>query len=246
MWQQSRLMLNISSVREGERLTIGGVPWKVEHIHIFCKLYNPALDIRLRVPLDKLIDKVSWRCKPEDPWFPCKKGDWMVVGDQPRGKVVSLSHETVELVERGGKRTLYLTPDFISAAPVNLSRNFRLRVPFGISYDLQKIATAEIPDFFLANLKEKFAEKGYDKSCLNLSVEFMQAGSSSLDMLVLADFDGEVADIYARLKRFIQRCCVEACTNNNWEIPFPQLTFHWPEQEKALVQSSKQEVFLGQ
>jgi hypothetical protein len=43
MWQQVRLVLNMGSIREGERIIYNGVPWKVEALNVFCKLYNPAL-----------------------------------------------------------------------------------------------------------------------------------------------------------------------------------------------------------
>ncbi len=41
-----------------------------------------------------------------------------------------------------------------------------------------------------------------------------------------ADFKGEMAHVYNRLSRAIQRWCVDACTENKWEIPFPQLAVH--------------------
>ncbi|MEA3466911.1 MAG: mechanosensitive ion channel family protein [Thermodesulfobacteriota bacterium] len=234
MWHQARLILNVGSIREGERVILHGVPWKLERIHVFCWLYNPSLAIRLRIPIEEMVGKVSRASKPEEPWFPCKKGDWVVLGDTSRAKVVHLSHEAVELVERGGKRITYQTQDFLALSPVNLSRNFRLRIPFGITYSLQAQATSAIPEIMRFFIEEKLKEKGYAKKCLHLSVEFQQANSSSLDLLIIADFKGELAEIYTRLERYIQQCCVEVCTENEWEIPFPQLTFHWPEKEASL------------
>jgi hypothetical protein len=61
---------------------------------------------------------------------------------------------------------------------------------------------------------------------LNLRVEFAIANSSSLDLAVTADFDGELGDLYNRLRRAIQRWCVDACSEYGWEIPFPQMTLH--------------------
>jgi hypothetical protein len=61
---------------------------------------------------------------------------------------------------------------------------------------------------------------------LNLRVEFFQAGGSSLDLVVIADFKGEMAHLYSRLSRAIQRWYVDACSENRWEITFPQLTVH--------------------
>ena len=55
MWQQVRLVLNMGSIREGERIIYNGVPWKVEAINVFCKLYNPALAMHLRIPIENMI-----------------------------------------------------------------------------------------------------------------------------------------------------------------------------------------------
>ncbi|RLC20267.1 MAG: hypothetical protein DRH93_14005 [Deltaproteobacteria bacterium] len=140
-------------------------------------------------------------------------------------------------MEQGGKRTTYRTQDFLELSPINLSRNFRLRIPFGITYNLQSQSTTSIPDILKSYIEKKLEESDYGKKCFNLSVEFMQAGDSSLDLMILADFKGELAEIYSRVERTIQQWCVEACTENGWEIPFTQLTFHWPEKEKLLNQS---------
>jgi len=43
---------------------------------------------------------------------------------------------------------------------------------------------------------------------------------------VIADFKGELGDLYNRLRRSIQRWCVDACSEYGWEIPFPQMTLH--------------------
>ena len=223
-------MLNIGSVRENERLILYGVPWRVASINVFCKLVNPNLEVELRLPIEDAVPLVSRPYKKEEPWFPCKKDDWIVVGSAKRAKVVSLSHEQIEVVERGGKRITYPTDVFLQACPVNLSQNFRIRVPFGVSYELQGVVTSTIPEIIKAYIEAQMIEADYCKNCLNLQVEFLQANSSSLDLIILADFKGEVADICKRLERAIQKWCVDCCTDNNWEIPFPQLTVHKAEQ----------------
>jgi predicted nucleic acid-binding Zn-ribbon protein len=58
-WAQSRLMLNIGAVREGERIILDGIPWLVKNISMFSKLENPDLGIKLRVPIEVLMDKSS-------------------------------------------------------------------------------------------------------------------------------------------------------------------------------------------
>ena len=64
------------------------------------------------------------------------------------------------------------------------------------------------------------------QALLNLRVEFESAGDSSLNIVVIADFSGQLADVYNRLRRSIQRWCVDAAAEFNWDIPFPQLTVH--------------------
>lgn len=226
LWQQGRLMLNVGSVRERERLILHGVPWKVESINVFCRLVNPALDKELRVPIEDIIGLVSRPYDREEQWFPCRKGDWVVVNGGSRARVVSLSHEHVEVVERGGRRLTYPTDVFLQSCPANLSRNFRLRVPFGVCYSLQNMVTSSIPEILKEYLSNRMEVEGYAKNCLNLQVEFLQANVSSLDLMVLADFKGEVADICKRIERAIQKWCVDCCSEHDWEIPFPQLTVH--------------------
>jgi len=223
---QSRLMLNIGSVREGERLFYQGVPWLVKKINIFTTIENPTLEISLRLPIENLMDKSSRPFHKSEPWFPCRRNDWVILADGTRGCVTSLSHEMVELVQRGGARKVYQTGDFLGQSPLNLSVNFRLKVLFGISYALQAASTHGVLDIMDAYIREQITLEGYEKSLLNLRVEFAQAGASSLDLMVIADFKGEAAPLYKRLSRAIQRWCVDACTQNNWEIPFPQLTVH--------------------
>ncbi len=41
-WQQIQLFLNIGSVREGERIDLDGLPWRVRQINIFSILENPT------------------------------------------------------------------------------------------------------------------------------------------------------------------------------------------------------------
>ena len=223
---QSRLMLNIGPVREGERIIYQGVPWLVKHINIFSLLENPTLGITLRIPIAELMDKTSRTFHPSEPWFPCRKNDWVILSDGTRGGVIHMTHETVELVLRGGAKKTYQTADFLGMTPLNLSVDFRLKVPFGIGYGHQSEATNVIPEQLSAFIQEQIEKEGYADELLNLRVEFAEAGASSLDLVVIADFKGSQAPIYNRLNRSIQRWCVDAATRHGWDIPFPQVTVH--------------------
>lgn len=229
-WHQVQLFLNVGTVREGERLEIDGVPWKVRDINFYTMLDNPTAGISQRLKIDDLVDLRSRPVGPSEPWFPCKQDDWIILSDGVRGKVVGISAELVQLTQRGGTRRTYPLADFLSAAPLNLSTNFRLKETIGVSYNLQAESVSSIPAILKEHIQKRIEEEGYGEQLLNLRVEFEYANSSSLDILVIADFEGSLADLYNRLRRSIQRWCVEACTDNNWEIPFTQLTLNQPAQ----------------
>ncbi|MEJ2591704.1 MAG: hypothetical protein P8178_09940 [Candidatus Thiodiazotropha sp.] len=223
-WHQVQLFLNIGSVREGERIQLEGIPWQVEQINVYSTLVNPTAEISQRVPIADLVGLKSRPGRADEPWFPCRKDDWVILSDGVRGKVIGISQELVRLVERGGAQVTYQTGDFLAGSPRNLSKNFRLKETIGISYKLQKASTGEIPKQLQDYIQQQVEAEGYGDHLLNLRVEFAQANSSSLDLTVIADFSGELGDLYNRLRRAIQRWCVDACSEYGWEIPFPQMT----------------------
>lgn len=225
-WQQIQLFLNVGSVREDERIDLDGLPWRVRSINIFSILENPTAGISQRVRIDELVGLKSRPFQKDDPWFPCLRGDWVLLSDNMRGKVVGITQELVELVARGGAHRTYQTAEFLSLSPVNLSRNFRLKETIGISYNLQKESVTTIPEQLRAFIEQRTEESEYAGKLLNLRVEFERANTSSLDIVVIADFDGSVADLYNRLRRTLQSWCVAACNEYGWEIPFTQITLH--------------------
>ena len=227
-WEQIEIFLNVGSVREGERLLMDGLPWEVKSINIFSTLHNPRANLTKRVKLGDLAGLNSRPTDKSEPWFPCQKGDWVILSDGVRGKVIGISLELVELIQRGGARCTYTLSNFLSASPQNLSLNFRIKERMSISYSNQKMVTDEAPKKLKDYLNSRLHKDEYQDILLNLNVEFEKANDSSLDLVVIADFKGDAADIYNRLRRLIQRYCVDASTEFDWEIPFPQVTFHNP------------------
>jgi len=223
---QIELFLNIGSVREGERILLDGLPWQVNSINVYCTLENPDAGLSQRVHIDDLVEQKSRKTEPDEPWFPCQKGEWVVLNDNIRGQVTGLSLEMVELTERGGAEVTYQMSDFLASSPRNLSHGFRLKELLGLSYDRQADTTLAIPNILLEYIKTRLIDESYQEVLCSLKVEFAQSNSSSLDLVVIADFKGEAAALYGRLRRALQRYCVEACTQYEWEIPYPQLTIH--------------------
>ncbi len=229
MWNQMLLMLNVGPVREGERIVLSGLPWRVKHLNLYTVLDNPTADLKMRVPIEKMVGKISRPIVKGEPWFPCKKSDWVILSDGVRGKVVGLSHEMVELVERGGARVNYQMADFLGQSPRNISQSFRLKETLGISYDLQAESTGSILEKLDKHVREQIIKEGYGDDLMNLRVEFAAASASSLDIVIIADFKGSQAPVYNRLRRAIQRWCVDACSKYDWEIPFAQMVLHRPD-----------------
>jgi hypothetical protein len=226
-WKQAILMLNIGSVREGERLHYEGLPWKVERINFYTDLVNPSANLHHRIPLEKMVGMISRPVrKSTEQWFPCQQGDWVVLDDGTRGEVISITHEYVELQKRGGATKTYLIQDFLAQAPLNLSDTFRIKEVFGISYNHQQQSTNVIIGKLKGYISEQLEKEGHAPFLIEMKVEFNEAADSSLNLVVIADFKGEMAPLLNRLRRAIQRWCVDAATANEWEIPFPQLTLH--------------------
>lgn len=225
-WQQVQIFLNVGAVREGERIYLDGLPWLVEQINIFCVLINPTTELSQRLHISRLVELKSRPCGSDEPWFPCRKGDWVILNDGVRGKVIGVSPEMVQLVERGGAQITYTAGDFLAKSPRNLATNFRIKETIGISYALQKDSTTVVTTALQSYIGTRIDEEGYGDALINLRVEFARAGESALEIVVIADFRGELGDLFNRLRRAIQRWCVDACTEYGWEIPFPQLTVH--------------------
>lgn len=226
-YAQGKLLLNLSTVREGERVFFGGLPWRVDALSFDTLLVNPELQGGvLRLPLRALEDLHSRPFDPSEPWFPCRQGDWVILSDETRGKILSQTPEMVQLLLLGGSRKTYPTEEFLKMNPNNISTNFRLLIPFGIDYRYQPICTREVPEKLTNILVEELNKEPYGKYLLNLMVEFKEAADSSLDYAIIADFSGGAAESHGAIARCLQRIAVDACNRYGWEIPFTQITVH--------------------
>ncbi len=225
-WTQLEIFLNVGPVREGERLELDGIPWRVKHINMYSILENPTAGFTQRIDINDLVSLRSRPVESDEPWFPCKKGDWVILKDGVRGKIIGLSMELVQIIQRGGALSTYQMSDFLAQSPKNLSKSFRIKETIGIGYQHQKESTVEIVQILEAGINQRAIDEGYKDSVQSIKVEFEAAADSSLNLVVIADFKGDVADIYNRLRRSIQRWSVDICTENDWSIPYPQLELH--------------------
>ena len=225
---ETKLLLNIGPVREGERMQYQGIPFKVDSIGVYTELFNPLLTGgRVRVQLREIVELNSRPFHESEAWFPCREGDMLLM---PNGRLVKVELQTPEIVKlayTGGATTTVLTPDFLGMSFTNLSEaSFRVSTYFGVDYELQPKSTSRVPAIFRDEIQDFIESQNYGKYLKVLRVELHEAASSSITYKVLADFHGIAARHHNIIKRALQSACVDVCNRHGWSIPFNQLTIH--------------------
>ncbi len=231
-YDQCTILLNLGTVKEHERVIYNGLPWRVASLQINTYLVNPELKGgTIRLPLRELKDVRSRPYHPDEPWFPSKESDWVILADGTLGKVIIQTPEVVQLAIAGGSCKTYPTTDFLTQNPLNISKSFRISVVFGIDYQYQHIATGEIPDKLKEYLQAELINEGYEEHVISLIVEFKEMGDSSIDYDILVDFSGRVAKDYYKLSRVIQKIAMNAASKYGWEIPYTTFTINHNQSE---------------
>lgn len=227
--QEIKLIVNLGTVREGERFIWNGVPWLVKDIGLSATLVNANLEGgEIRLPVRDLIDKHSRPVVEGEPWFPTKTKDWVILSDGSYGWVKHQTLEQVILSLKGDSLKYYSTADFLSQSPLNISTGFRYCIEFGLDYGVQSRICEEIPTLIesgLKNLLSKYFE-GTAPDFNFIEVRFDNPGASSLNLMVVIHVDGKCADRHEENRREIQKALVQICNTNNLTIPFNQLTIN--------------------
>jgi len=225
--REARLLLNLGSVREGERVMYLGIPWQVMSLNLHTVLRNPALDGVLRIPLNT-VSELSSRPIKDDLWFPCERDDYILLPDGTFASVVQMTPELVQLRVNGGMMQSWCTADFYAASITNLSRgpSYGIAVTFGYGYGLQALCLSEVSPKLKLAIEQAMEEAGLAEHLLDLLVDFSAAGESSLDYLIFATISSDAASSYFKVRRVIQQTCVAVANQQGWEIPFPQMTIH--------------------
>jgi hypothetical protein len=233
-FEQSKIVLNLGAIREGERIIFQGLPWKIQSLGYYCRLVNPALSGGyLRINTRELLHHNSRPIHGNEPWFPTKLNDWVELSDGTFGKVTMQTPEQVAVKLIGDATKFIPTNEFVNLRPLNLSNNFGLEIILGVDYQHQEKMLNEV----LPNLKDEIiqgleAKFPHDKShFMEYNVEFYQAGGSSLDVRFFIKCAGPVAAKKLILSRAIQTLFVEVCNKHGYVIPFNQLTVHMSQPE---------------
>lgn len=228
-YNHARLLLNLGEIREGERVTYNGIPWKVERLSFFSIFVNEKLRGGvLRLPVRMIGGLVSRPvCREGEVWFPCEEGDWVDLPGTGKARVIVQTPEAVQVVKLGGSVATFPTSHFLELAPVNLSRGFRISIRIGIAFRHLADATTSIPEILWEHLAKELTSLVGERELLrSLKVEFAGTSPSSLDFSLLADFDGLLAPRHDVLERAMHRSAVDCCRNRGWDLPFPHLVVH--------------------
>jgi small-conductance mechanosensitive channel len=238
--KELRIIMNLGTVREGERVIWSGVPWLVKEIGFYVTLENTRLDGgRLQIPVGEMMGTYSRPLVENEVWFPTKKKDYVILEDGAFGRIENQSMEQVVLYRLGSLK-YYPTEDFLKLKPLNLSKNFKIVVRFGLDYGVQNDICEKIPALFEEGLKKNL-QKYYSSeppAILSLNVNFEEAAASSLNLIIVAAFHGKYAEDYYPLKWEINKIMVQICNENNFTIPFTQLTVSLPEGAKEIIPGS--------
>ena len=236
---QVRLILNLGSIRLGERVIINNLPWRVESLNFYCELCNPELTGGiLRLSAKTLLNHYSRPSQHKEPWFPSKTDDWVKLDDGTLGKVVLQSPEQVQLVKLGGSFKSYPTATYLTKNPENISNQFSVSTTFSLDYRHLPIATSLIPKIISNEILRVLVERYGREAIKSVNVEFSSAAPSSLDFHLAADIDGGIASQHEVLVRLLQRIAIDCALENNWTIPYPQMTIHSCAEEAAATSRS--------
>jgi len=241
LFEEVRLALNLGTVKENERLIWNGVPWYVQNIGLQAVLVNERLEGgNIHLPVRMLIEKNSRPLAENEPWFPTRVGDWVMLNDGTYGRVKNQTMEQVILELKGQTEKYYSTPDFLGQSPRNISQGFRYDMLFGLDYEVQPRICDEIPNLFMEGLKKylkhHFQEGSPDFN--HLEITFDNAGSSSLNLKIVVHVEGRCADQHEEIWREIQTTLVRICNDHGLRIPFTQLTVNLADDIKHWAGSS--------
>ena len=230
--ERIQLMLNIGPVRESERITFDGIPWRVDRLGFSAHLKNPLLEGGSQtLPIKYLIGLHSRPAGKKEAWFPCREGDWVELSDGRFGRVVHQSPSVVQIVELGGNQAVYRTESFLNLNPRNYSTGYRVELTFGIDYQHQAASTTTIPQVMTNKLEVELPSLLEPDEIHHLAVYLTEAGASALNYRVVIDLKGSAAHMRDRLPEDATRILVDACNENSWVIPFQQVTIHQADEQ---------------
>lgn len=218
-FEQMRLLLNVGGVREGERLLVDGLPFRIQALRFYTRLENPDLQGGvLRVPLQFLVGKRSRASAPDEPWFPTRVGDVVLLADGTFGPVRTQTPETVVVEHWGSARSLP-TAEFLKLSPRNLSRGFVADAQFVLGRTQEAKALDAVLAQLAAALRADLAQFVPADQIAEVAVVLQNVTPIGVELLATARCDGASAQHFFALRRRMQHAFVDACRQHGYPLP---------------------------
>ncbi len=224
--EQTRLLMNLGAVREGERTLVNGLPYRIERLSMYTKLVNPSLSGgEMIYPVRELIGMHSRPVTDGEAWFPTQIGDW-IVRDGKHYQVTKQTPEHVIIRRPGGAEDFVPAQEFMDTLFEVISDGYRAVYEFGLDYKHLDVARTEIPERINQCVKDHIGDILGDEALVAVDTRFVGLGDSALSFTVLADVGAGLGSEWKKMQKYLNHAVVEACLTQNWDIPFPQLVVH--------------------
>ena len=228
MMGQLRLLLNLGSVQEGERIIWDDVPYLVADLNFYSTLRNPELDGgTLELPINMLEGHLSRPVADGEPWFPTKPGDWVREGGETLLQVIKQTPEAVYMRGLGREERMMPTADFLGAGMENLARGVRIESAFGVHYKHQGLDLFDVASQMQSAVAKALEELVGKALAEQTRVEPMRAADSAIEFEIEVDLDGptiaENPEVIEAVQFRMQSSLLALCHQQGWEVPFPQI-----------------------
>ncbi|MBL4870058.1 MAG: hypothetical protein JKX72_03790, partial [Robiginitomaculum sp.] len=174
--EQSRVLLNLGAVREGERTVINGIPYKVERLGVYSKLINPDLKGgELTYPIRELIGMHSRPVTQGEKWFPTKIGDW-ILRDGSFFEVINQTPEHVVIKKGSGAEDFIPVAEFLGTEFEVISNGYAVVYNFGLGYQHLSDAREIIPTIVNETVKKRIELEMDAGALVNVLTRFVSLG----------------------------------------------------------------------
>lgn len=218
---ETKLILNLGTVREGERLIWGGVSWKITKLGFYSHLVNPNLQGgEIIISAKELLNYVSRPIVAGEIWFPTYVGDWISIEGGNIGKVLSQTPDHVLVQFKGAGKKYYGITDYIALQPQNLSMGFEVEciVPLDFIHQKEVLATL-IPMFKSAFVTKMQNFQDIYTYIQNIEIRFHSVSEEFMHLWINLSCEGFLAPEAYHLKMTISEVFVAVCNDADISIP---------------------------
>jgi hypothetical protein len=209
--EQLQFLLNLGQVREGERVIIAGVAWRVGTIYMFTQLTNPAMPgAVLRLPLQTLAAMTSRPSRLGEPWFPCEIGSWILLAGTTLAQVKNITPENVVITYQGGLERWIPMATFLTLDTASLSAGFSRTVMVDLPVGHDSFEPEAFIHQLTQDIRECLQRMMRPEELRDLKVALLETKGASNTYEVTGHFASTQAPQYTSLPAMIRHAALEA------------------------------------